>query len=64
MGAVRCRREFRKVLSGKYIQLEAHWEFEGGTYDEIAMIGVNPDKEICFWSFTSDRKQSDGKLAD
>lgn len=27
------------------------------------MLGVNKDKEVCFWSFTSDGKQSDGKLA-
>ncbi len=64
MGAVRCRRAFRKALSGKYIRLDAHWEFEGGTYDELALIGVNSDKDICFWSFTSDGKQSNGKLAD
>jgi len=64
MGAVTCRREFKKVLSGKYIQLTAHWEFASGTYDEVAMIGVNRDKKICFWSFTSDGKQSEGELAD
>ena len=63
MGPVRCKREFSKVLSGKYIQLTANWEYASGTYDEIALIGVNKDKEICFWSFTSDGKQSDGKLA-
>jgi hypothetical protein len=28
------------------------------------MIGVTPAKEIGFWSFTSDGKQSKGKLAD
>jgi hypothetical protein len=28
------------------------------------MIGVKQEKEICFWSFTSDGKQSEGKLAD
>jgi len=64
MGPVRCRREFKKVLSGKYIQLTANWEYQNGSYDELAMIGVNKDGEICFWSFTSDGKQSDGKLTD
>jgi len=59
-----CRREFKKVLSGKYIQLTASWEFEGGAYDEQALIGVNPEKEVCFWSFTSDGKHSEGKLTD
>ena len=64
MGPVRCKREYKKVLSGKYIQLIANWEFSNRTYDELAMIGVNRQKEICFWSFTSDGKQSEGKLAD
>ena len=64
MGPVRCRREFMKVLSGKYIQLTVSWEFGEKSYDEMAMIGVNPEKEVCFWSFTSDGKHSEGKLAD
>lgn len=64
MGPVTCRREFRKVLDGKYIQLTADWTYAKGSYQEIAMIGVNRDKEIYFWSFTSDGKQSQGVLAD
>ncbi len=64
MGPVKCRREFRKVLSGKYIQLAADWEFSDNKYAEIALIGVNQEKEIRFWSFTSDGKQSTGKVAD
>jgi len=64
MGPVKCKREFKKILSGKYIQLSANWEYPNGSYDELAMIGINRDKEICFWSFTSDGKQSEGKLAD
>lgn len=64
MGPVKCKREFKRVLSGKYVQLSANWEMAGGTYDELAMIGVNQEKETSFWSFTSDGKQSQGKLAD
>jgi hypothetical protein len=64
MGPVKCRREFKKVLSGKYVQLIANWEYTNGTYDELAMIGVSPEKEIFFWSFTSDGKQAEGKIAD
>ena len=64
LGKVTCRREFKKVLDGKYVQLTAHWTYEKGSYREIALIGVNPEKEICFWSFTSDHKQSQGVLAD
>lgn len=64
MGPVKATRKFEKVLNGKYIRLTAHWGYEGGSYDEVAMIGVNREKEVCFWSFTSDGKQSEGKLAD
>ena len=64
MGPVKCQRKFSKELSAKYIRLDANWEYSSGTYDEIAMIGVSREKEICFWSFTSDGKQSEGKLAD
>jgi len=64
MGVVTCRREFKKILDGKYLQLTARWEYASGSYEEIAMIGVNSEKEVCFWSFTSDGKQSIGQLAD
>lgn len=64
MGPVKCRREFKKTLGSKYIQLTAFWEFSERTYQELALLGVNPDKEVSFWSFTSDGKQSQGKLAD
>lgn len=64
MGPVICRREFALVLSGKYIQLQASWLFGNKTYEEQALFGVNLEKEVCFWSFTSDGKQAAGKLAD
>ncbi len=64
MGNVKCTREFKRVLSGKYLQLTANWEFADKSYAEQAFIGVNPEKEVCFWSFTSDGKQSNGKLVD
>ncbi len=64
MGPVTCRREFTKILDGKYIQLSAVWQYPSGSYEEIALIGVNHQKEVCFWSFTSDGKQSSGMLAD
>lgn len=64
MGPVVCRRTFSKVLDGKYIQLEAHWTLPNGSYDELALFGVNKEKELCFWSFTSDGKQSQGVLAE
>ena len=64
LGRVKCRREFKKVLDGKYLQLTALWEYASGSYEEIALIGLNTEKTVCFWSFTSDGKQSTGQLAD
>lgn len=64
MGLVSCIREFTIMLDGAYIQLEADWKYEGGTYKEIALFGVGSDKGVKFWSFTSDKKQSHGYLAD
>ena len=64
VGQVICSRTFARVLNGAYIQLTADWEYSSGTYKEIALIGAGPDGEIGFWSFTSDRKQSNGTLAD
>ncbi|MCP4141405.1 MAG: hypothetical protein GY755_14170 [Chloroflexi bacterium] len=64
MGPVKCTREFKKILSGKYIELNVNWVFADRIYDEVAMIGVNKEKEVSFWSFTSDGKQSEGMLAD
>jgi hypothetical protein len=64
MGRVICTRGFTRVLDGAYVQLTAEWEYEKGTYKEIAFIGVRTDGKIGFWSFTSDKKQSKGSLAD
>lgn len=64
LGQVICTRSFSRVLDGAYIQLTADWEYTNGTYKEIALIGVSPDGDIGFWSFTSDKKQSNGILAD
>ncbi len=61
MGPVKCTRTFEKVLSGKYIQLTALWEYEKGSYyEEIAYYGKCSEADICFWSFTSDGKHSQG----
>lgn len=59
-----CHRAFRKVLDNKYIQLEARWLLGNKTYEDKTLFGLNASKEICFWSFTSDGKNSMGKLAD
>jgi hypothetical protein len=64
IGPVRCTRTFETVLGGNYVQLNAVWEFGDKKYRELAMIGVNPDGTLSFWSFTSDGKNSTGKVAD
>lgn len=65
MGKVVCARMFCKTLDGKYIQLEADWQIgKDKHYKELALFGVDKDKNVAFWSFTSDGKQSNGVLAD
>ena len=63
-GPVRCRRSFRKVLGGRYVQLDVRWEFAGSTYEELAVYGKGEDGKLGFWSFTSDGKHSTGSLVD
>jgi hypothetical protein len=64
IGFVRCTREFTPILNGTYIQLLARWEFKKGVYEERAVYGLNNDKKLAFWSFTSDGKNSQGIIAD
>jgi hypothetical protein len=64
MGPVNCTRSFEPVLGGNYVRLTARWYFVKGVYEEVAMIGVNADGMVAFWSFTSDGKNSNGIVAD
>ena len=64
MGPVTCTNTFEPVLGGNYVRLTARWYFDKGVYETIAMIGVNVDGKVAFWSFTSDGKNSNGTLAD
>src|SRR4051812_34199324 len=65
MGPVRCTRHFESVLGGSYVRLTAAWEFgPNRVYQELGIIGVGDDGDVCFWSFTSDGKRSAGKVAD
>jgi hypothetical protein len=36
----------------------------GGVYEEMALIGAGEEGKVCFWSFTSDGKRSQGTVAD
>lgn len=68
MGPVHCRRSFVTDLGGQYVRLAARWEIGAGAtpriYEESALIGVDAEGTVRFWSFTSDGKQSQGWLAD
>jgi len=64
MGRVTCTRSFTPVLGGTYVQLVAKWKYAKTTYEEMAFYGVGDDRAVCFWSFTSDGKRSEGKIAD
>jgi hypothetical protein len=80
MGPLRCTRSFERILGGSYLQLDALWlfgksvaaadcdapgtEVGKGGYRERAMIGAGDDGVVSFWSFTSDGKRSQGKVAD
>ncbi len=66
MGRVRCTRTFAKMGSeGKWIKLVANWEFGSKDYYiEEAVYGVADDGNLAFWSFTSDGKRSEGRIAD
>ncbi|MGE3799546.1 MAG: hypothetical protein AB7H80_00845 [Candidatus Kapaibacterium sp.] len=60
----KCTRSFEKTLGGKYVQLKAVWFLGTENYEDLTLFGVNAEKEICFWSFTSDGKQASGVRAD
>jgi hypothetical protein len=68
MGPVRCHRKLEPVLGSNYLRLEVRWEIGSGgssrVYEELAVIGVEDDGVVSFWSFTSDGKRSRGTLAD
>jgi hypothetical protein len=63
MGPLKCTRIFKTVLGGKYIELNARWQFGKGAYEEHAIYGLNGG-QVSFWSFTSDGKKSQGSVAD
>jgi hypothetical protein len=64
MGLVQCSRNFSPILGNTYVQLIALWKFKEGVYEEHAVFGLDDNKTLSFWSFTSDGKHSFGTLAD
>lgn len=66
MGSLTCERRFSLILAGTFVQLDAHWTFAsraGEDYQERAIFGMAKDGALSCWSFTSDGKRSEGKLA-
>lgn len=63
-GLFTCTRRFTSVLEGNYIELCVDWQFTDSLYQEKALLGVDKEKILTFWSFTSDGKQSVGHVAD
>jgi hypothetical protein len=68
-GPVTCEREFSRILGDSYIQLDAIWKFgplqsKDGGYRERAIFGVGRQGALAVWSFTSDGKHSEGRIAD
>lgn len=59
-GPLVCTRRFETILGGKYVELRCTWQFGDSTYEERCLFGVNADKQLAFWSFTSDGKQAAG----
>ena len=63
MGKVKCTRIFEPILRGNYIQLTSKWVFLRSVYQEHAIIGMH-NGILTAWSFTSDGKNSQGRVAD
>jgi hypothetical protein len=62
---MRCTRRFEPTLGGAWILLRARWETgPNSAYEETALFGRGDDGTLGFASFTSDGKQSRGRLAD
>ena len=47
-----------------WVKLTAIWTLPGGDYVETAFYGAGEDGTLGFFSFTSDGKRSEGRLAD
>jgi hypothetical protein len=62
--AALCTRAF-EPFGDSWVRLEAVWSFEAARgYREIAFFGRQDGAGLGFWSFTSDGKRSEGRLAD
>ncbi|MGJ8663323.1 MAG: hypothetical protein ACSHWU_06720 [Marinicella sp.] len=63
-GPLVCTRSFQPKLNNKYIELVVDWNFANTLYAEYCLFGVDAQKNLTFWSFTNDGKQSQGQVYD
>ncbi|MES2477971.1 MAG: hypothetical protein V4561_02715 [Bacteroidota bacterium] len=59
-----CIRTFKYDLGNSYIIENITWFLGDKNYEDHTIIGLDGSKNITFWSFTSDGKNSTGKLSD
>ena len=63
-GTYRCERRFDRVLHSSHVQCVVTWILPGRDHEELAVFGADPAGTLRMWSFTSDGRQSTGRLAD
>jgi hypothetical protein len=59
-----ARWEFGATTAAPQAECPEAQSLAGKVYQEIALIGVGEGGQVCFWSFTSDGKHSEGTVAD
>jgi hypothetical protein len=59
-----ARWEFGPATTTPCGEEEATRPGAGRVYEEMALIGAGAGGRVCFWSFTSDGKRSEGTVAD
>jgi len=64
MGIVNVHRKIQPTLSGSHFSMDVVWKFGQKEYVEHAIIGLNRQGVITFWSFTNDGKNSTGHLVE
>ncbi|WP_296816263.1 hypothetical protein [Brevundimonas sp.] len=62
-GPLVCTRRFEPFGKG-WVRLDAIWDMPTFSYTETAFFGAGEDGALAFFSFTSDGKRSQGRLAD
>ena len=61
-GPYLCRRRFSRILGGRHVQLDTHWEYVSSEYDELTIFGPDEVHGLQYWSFSSNGEQTAGHL--